>query len=241
MQGPSRGHPPPLPAPARCFTFAPLKTRTGFSPGQRAGIRQAPVELGKKQAGTRGCCSGCRDRSCCDWPTGSSWRCCSSCRPGSRGSSLWRKPGCLALNPAKTRHDVPSETGAFRTPCKLNQGRHVHGQRLVVPLAFQKSVFVLPESPPLVPRLCLGMHTERLRLSSSITRHLLLPIMLPFTLSSYWRPYLKNRGGARERGERIGLIPCSMPWPPGPGIGNPKLGQVEAHAVPLTFSHLSEP
>ena len=47
MQGPSRGIRPRYQPRHNASLFAPLKTRTGFSPGQRAGIRPAPVELGK--------------------------------------------------------------------------------------------------------------------------------------------------------------------------------------------------
>jgi hypothetical protein len=50
------------------------------------------VELRGQPAGTRCCCSGCRARSCYDWPSGSSWHCCSSYRPGGPGWHLIAKP-----------------------------------------------------------------------------------------------------------------------------------------------------
>ena len=45
------------------------------------------IEL--RRLGSPGCCSGSPGRSCCGSPTGSSWRCCSSSRRGSPGSSPW--------------------------------------------------------------------------------------------------------------------------------------------------------
>ena len=151
MQRPSRGHPTPLPAPTQSFTFRPAEDEDGIFSGSAGRHPPGAVELGKRQAGTRGCCYGCPARSCCDWPTGSSWRCCSSCRPGSRGSSLWRKPGILGINAAKTADDICSEPGTFRTPCKLNQGRHVPGQRFFGPLAFQKRLFIISKFSPSFP------------------------------------------------------------------------------------------
>lgn len=70
-----------------------------FHPGSRGGVSGFvafqlpgfPVHSMCSRGGTRGCCSGCPGRSCCDSPSGSSWRCCSSCRRGSRGSSLGRR------------------------------------------------------------------------------------------------------------------------------------------------------
>jgi hypothetical protein len=80
---------PPGPSPPR------LIGRTGTSPGGDAIFVSASAERGTSgwdssstremlcsEGASPGCCCGCRACSCCDSPSDSSWRCCSSCRPG---------------------------------------------------------------------------------------------------------------------------------------------------------------
>ena len=59
-------------------------------PGSTTSFLALPMECSRRQhtpLGTRCCCCGCRDRCCCGWPSGNSWRCCSRNRRAGHGDS----------------------------------------------------------------------------------------------------------------------------------------------------------
>src|ERR1035441_5262419 len=69
------------------FARAPSIAQDGMAAGSTNAPSGAPVELGPGQPGTQCCCSCSTGCCCCAVPIGNCSRCCSNCRPGSRGSS----------------------------------------------------------------------------------------------------------------------------------------------------------
>ncbi len=102
-----------------------------------------PGELRNGQAGTRCCCSGSPARSCCDWPTGSSWRCCSS----SRREGPVRASG---QDPKSMNYIAPEGIG-IRPFDKCHQGLHVPLKRCLGPDSILKIPLIFPKLPDKAP------------------------------------------------------------------------------------------
>ena len=106
---------PPSAIPGVLFG-APLRARPGNGLMDTRAPRPTCLSTGRLWAwalrprgrtgrdGNRGCCSGCRSRSCCGWPSGGSPVCCSRSRPAPRAGRL------SARSPAKddTGEDRPA-------------------------------------------------------------------------------------------------------------------------------------
>ena len=81
---PGKNHPERsllIPAPGGWFDFRPAGRK------REKRMVQPPFRTLCLGGGSPDCCCGCRACSCCDSPTGSSSRCCSTTRHGLRGSN----------------------------------------------------------------------------------------------------------------------------------------------------------
>ncbi len=125
-----------LPAPPVLLRFAPVQMVRGRDLALFGGCVRFPASL--RPGGTRGCCSGCRACSCYGTPTGSSSRCCSSRRRGSRGSSLLRTKPQILQNPLPEFQTAGSAH-------KRQQGSHAPSGFLFRPLPGLIVVVVPPQ------------------------------------------------------------------------------------------------
>ena len=115
--------------PAACAFGTSPGTPALFAPATRApGTGCGPVqrrppglsgELETRRGGSPGCCSCSRACSCCGSRSGSSWRCCSSSRPDSRGSRPFQdhtpsSAMTLRRKPAASAHSVNPTTACIR-------------------------------------------------------------------------------------------------------------------------------
>ena len=104
-----------LPAPGGRGLVSPAAASrggTGRRPVPSGAASTAHAELGPR--GSPGCCSGSPARSCCGSPTGSSWPCCSSCRPTRPGTRPRTTPPDRSRPPACPLVGIIPGDGLYR-------------------------------------------------------------------------------------------------------------------------------